>query len=63
MEFLGKLTAKQAKYFIKKTEGKSRIKRDGPVFFFSAPVKVAGDERTIFAIVASRWGEASPPDT
>jgi hypothetical protein len=25
---------------------KSAIKRDGPVFFFSAPVKVVGDENT-----------------
>ncbi|MGA2870597.1 MAG: hypothetical protein ABSF34_15730, partial [Verrucomicrobiota bacterium] len=31
---------------------KSSLKRDGPVFFSSAPVKVAGDERTIIAIVA-----------
>ena len=30
---------------------KSSLKRDGPVFFSSAPVKVAGDERTITAIV------------
>jgi hypothetical protein len=31
---------------------KSAIKRDGPVFFSSAPDKVAGDERTIIVIVA-----------
>jgi hypothetical protein len=36
----------------KKRWGKSAIKRDGPVFFFSAPVKVAGDEKKIMAIVA-----------
>jgi hypothetical protein len=40
---------------------KSAIKRDGPVFFSSAPVKVAGDERTIMAIVAPRRGETSRP--
>jgi hypothetical protein len=32
----------------------SGLKRDGPVFFSPAPVKVAGDERTIIAIVAPR---------
>jgi len=32
---------------------KSGLKRDGPVFFSSAPVKVAGDERMLMAIVAS----------
>ena len=37
---------------------KSAIKRDGPVFFSSAPVKVAGDEKKIIAIVAPRQGEA-----
>ena len=37
---------------------KSRVKRDGPVFFSSAPDKVAGDERTIMAIVAPHRGEA-----
>src|ERR1700722_15448191 len=31
---------------------RSGLKRDGPVFFSSSPVKVAGDERTIIAIVA-----------
>ena len=31
---------------------KSRLKRDGPIFFSSAPVKFAGDEKTIIAIVA-----------
>jgi hypothetical protein len=36
---------------------KSGLKRDGPVFFSSDPVKVAGDERTIIAIVALRRGE------
>jgi hypothetical protein len=40
---------------------KSAIKRDGPVFFSPAPVKVAGDERTIMAIVAPRRGETSRP--
>jgi hypothetical protein len=40
--------------------GKSGLKRDGPVFFSSAPVKVAGDERTSIAIVASHWSETSP---
>jgi hypothetical protein len=42
---------------------KSAIKRDGPVFFSSSPVKVVGDERTIMAIVAPHRGETSPPDT
>jgi hypothetical protein len=37
---------------------KSAIKRDGPVFFSSSPVKVAGDENTIIAIVAPYRGEA-----
>ena len=39
--------------------GKSGLKRDGPVFFSSAPVKVADDERTIIAIVAPHRGEPS----
>jgi hypothetical protein len=34
---------------------KSSLKRDGPVFFSSAPVKVAGDERTFIAIIAPQW--------
>ena len=33
----------------------SGLKRDGPVFFSSDPVKVAGDERTIMAFVALQW--------
>jgi hypothetical protein len=40
---------------------KSAIKRNGPVFFSSAPVKVAGDERTIMAIVAPHRGETNRP--
>jgi hypothetical protein len=40
---------------------KSSLKRDGPVFFSSAPVKVAGDERTIMAIVAPHRGETNHP--
>jgi hypothetical protein len=40
---------------------KSAIKRNGPVFFSSAPVKVAGDERTIMAIVAPHPGETNRP--
>jgi hypothetical protein len=44
---------------------KNRLKRDGPLFLFSGVVKVAGDERTIMAIVAPRRGEtncsADPP--
>jgi hypothetical protein len=40
---------------------KSGLKRDGPVFFSSAAVKVAGDERTLIAIVAPHRGEASHP--
>jgi hypothetical protein len=40
------------KFADKKHRGKSSIKRDGPVFFSSAPVILAGDERTIMAIVA-----------
>jgi hypothetical protein len=40
---------------------KSAIKRDGPVFFSSSPVKVAGDENTIIAIVAPYRGETSRP--
>jgi hypothetical protein len=52
---------------------KTAIKRDGPVFFSSTPVKVAGDERTIIAIVAPHRSETQssealakeerPPDT
>jgi hypothetical protein len=38
---------------------KSVIKRDGPVFFSTAPVKVASDERMIMAIVAPHWAETS----
>jgi hypothetical protein len=38
---------------------KYRLKRDGPDFFSLAPVKVAGDERTIMAIVAPHRGETS----
>jgi hypothetical protein len=40
---------------------KSGVKRDGPVFFSSAPVKVAGDERTLMAIVAPHRGETNHP--
>jgi len=40
---------------------KSAIKRDGPVFFSVSPVKVAGDERTIMAIVAPHRSETSRP--
>jgi hypothetical protein len=40
---------------------KSAIKRDGPVFFSSASVKVACDERTLIAIVAPHRGETSHP--
>jgi hypothetical protein len=39
---------------------KSGLKRDGPVFFSSAPVKVAGDERTIMAIVAPGFPQSGP---
>ena len=35
-----------AKFADENFSKKSAIKRDGPVFFFSAPVKVAGDENT-----------------
>jgi hypothetical protein len=41
--------------------GKSSLKRDGPVFFFSGPVKVTGDERTIIAIVAPYRSETNRP--
>jgi hypothetical protein len=34
------------------------LKRDGPVFFSSTPVKVAGDERTLMAIAAPCRAEA-----
>ena len=40
----------------KKISEKSGLKRDGPVFFSSAPVRVAGDENKIMVNVASRWG-------
>jgi hypothetical protein len=49
------------KFADKKHRGKSSIKRDGPVFFSSPPVILAGDERTIMAIVAPRRGEAPVP--
>jgi hypothetical protein len=42
---------------------KSAIKRDGPVFFSRAPIKVAGDENTIIVFVVSRWGEAQSSET
>jgi hypothetical protein len=35
------------------------LKRDGPVFFSTAPAKVTGDERTIMAIVAPHQGGTS----
>jgi hypothetical protein len=38
---------------------KSGLKRDGPIFFSSAPVKVAGDERTITTIIASHRSETN----
>jgi hypothetical protein len=38
---------------------KSRVKRDGPVFFSTAPAKVTGDERTIMAIDAPHRGGTS----
>jgi hypothetical protein len=40
--------------------GKSGLKRDGPVFFLLSPVKVAGDERTIMAIVVPRFPQLGP---
>ena len=42
---------------------KSRVKRDGPVFFSPDPVKVEGDENAIIVIVALHRGEAGSPDT
>jgi hypothetical protein len=51
------LTGKTPKGKKKGSARKSGLKRDGPVFFSSAPVKVAGDERTIMAIVAPHRGE------
>jgi hypothetical protein len=50
-----------AKFADKNFFQKSGLKRDGPVFFSCDPVKVAGDERTITAIVAPRRGETSHP--
>jgi hypothetical protein len=52
-----------AKFADKNFFQKSGLKRDGPVFFKTEAVILAGDENTIIVIVASRWGEASPPDT
>jgi hypothetical protein len=41
-----------AKFASTQPPEKSGLKRDGPVFFSSAPVKVAGDEKTIIVIGA-----------
>ena len=38
-----------SRQFAKFADKKSGLKRDGPVFFSSAPVKVAGEENTIIA--------------
>jgi hypothetical protein len=38
---------------------KSRLKRDGPLFLFSGPAKVACDEKKIIAVVAPRRRETS----
>jgi hypothetical protein len=48
-----------AKFADKNFFQKTSLKRDGPVFFSSAPAKVAGDERTIIAIAAPHRGETN----
>ena len=43
----GQCVRQLAKFVSKNIFQKSSLKRDGPVFFSSAPVKVVGDERQL----------------